>query len=197
MGFLNIAYLTIKIYQIDQAGDAVVFVKGVLYEDQGPTDYLTVETAKSNYQLELLEAMLIVVSFINAFVLFAFQYKQVILFKQPTSCLFPDSTFCTGIASYLSSIDWDLEKKSRNARLVVIRVNEDRLTWIMNVWNPSQGSLRMFTFFSPAQVLLMYLSSHQGHGALLFVAYFTSISVIDSLTAVLFSNRYVPTECCR
>lgn len=81
-----------------------------------------------------MELFLIATSFLNAIVLLGLQYKKVVLFHQPTQAAFPESEY---------NQDWDLEKKTRNAKLIMIEpdehtpITEPELKWVMTVWNPS------------------------------------------------------------
>jgi hypothetical protein len=70
---------------------------------------------------------------------------------------------------------------------------EEKLVWTLNIWNPSPGSLRLFTFFSPPQVLLFYLSSMQNCGFLIVIAGIVAIMVSRSNfnTVALLFNRFL------
>jgi hypothetical protein len=56
-------------------------------------------------------------------------------------------------------------------------VMEPTLKWVMHVWNPSEGSLRLFTWFSPAQLLMMYLSGNPNCRILIVCGYLTALMV--------------------
>ncbi|KAJ3354460.1 hypothetical protein HDU91_005775 [Kappamyces sp. JEL0680] len=59
--------------------------------------------------------------------------------------------------------------------MVTLDSGESRLTWVLKVWSPTTGALQIFTWFSPPQCLLIYLSSLPSQGSLLLAAYFTAI----------------------
>ena len=75
-----------------------------------------------------------------------------------------------------------------------INVTEPTLKWVMNVWNPKEGSLRLFTWFSPAQVLMMYLSGNPNCRILIVCGYLTALMVLYLNPDLLF-GRCVPTTC--
>ncbi|KAJ3272380.1 hypothetical protein HDV01_005563 [Terramyces sp. JEL0728] len=120
--FLNITQLTIKIYQQDSE-EIVKLKTHVVIEDEP-------------LALQVLELLLFAASFFNAIVLLGLQYKKAILFHQPTQAAFPESEY---------NQDWDLETKTRSAKLIMIDPDENtpiaepELKWVMTVWNPSDS----------------------------------------------------------
>jgi hypothetical protein len=67
----------------------------------------------SQNHFKLLEACLVLISILNAVSLILWQYKNVTLFHQRTA---PYNSLLRKSSEYPD--DWDLEKKSRNAKLV-------------------------------------------------------------------------------
>jgi hypothetical protein len=174
---LNILYLSIKFYQQDYQQDKIVQVKKVVLEDTNEFSFFLFSVLIIN-KLDALEYLLILGSIANTIWLFH-QSKKVILFNQPTQSQFPSSEY---------SDNWDLEKRTRNAKLTLLEVGtiqdgqnitEPTLKWVMNVWAPLDASLYLFTWFSPAQVLMMYLSGNPNCGILVVCGYLTAFMVFN------------------
>ncbi|KAI8892937.1 hypothetical protein BC833DRAFT_610196 [Globomyces pollinis-pini] len=159
---LNISLLLIKLYKNDQSAtiDSRYF----------KSTQIIINENQSGLYWDLLEYLLIIVSFANAGIL-GFQSKSLILFHQPTAPQYPDSEFDT---------NWDLSKKTRNAQIVLVdnpATNQLENHWELRIWSPSEFSLKIFTWFSPLQVLLIHLSDNEQCATFILAAYTTSLTL--------------------
>jgi hypothetical protein len=128
--FLNLFHIAIKFYQNELENDQFVATKSSPILDE-PKPFIL-------QAINAIEYVFIAISLVNAFVLLAMSYKQMVLFHQRTEPRFPDSEY---------GDDWDLEKKSRNAKLVMLEieselpdgtiVKDQQLKWTLNIWSPS------------------------------------------------------------
>ena len=111
---LNLTHFSLKLYQLDR--DELV-----IFERDQTMDYA-----------DLLEYCLLLLSFANAIYLFTYCKKPYSLMHHPTQEEYPSSEYSSG---------WDLELKSKNARLELLK--SDRLVWVLNLWDPHPGKILM------------------------------------------------------
>jgi hypothetical protein len=96
-----------------------------------------------------LEHFLLFLSFTNAARVFFLQFTDYPLFGLEVESKFDNS------------VAHELDKRNRSVRLKMFQfsANDYKLVWVLRVWSPTNGSLNLLSFFSPLQVLLVYLAT--------------------------------------
>ena len=160
---VNVLLLSIKISKSQSIENHNHTIYQVVLEDEN----LGIFTRLNHFEL-----ILLALSVLNAGLLFFTQYKSYPLFKHPTETAFPSMNVDGDVPP-----NWDLERKSRNCTLEIIKLDDQsqKLIWVLHMWSPRKGSLRLFTWFSPAQTLMIYLSNSSNQLLLIPIAYLTAI----------------------
>ena len=182
---LNLVHLSCKLLQLNEDGKELIigfngfgFVSGPIILDESEE--------QSSAWVFYVELLLVFLSFANAARVFFFQFKDYPLFSMETESRFESSETTN-----------DLDKRNRSVRLKMYQLptNNYQLVWVLRAWSPKSGSLNILSFFSPIQVLLVYLSN--ANPALLLLAFFSCLfihSLVDFYTQSIQDNRLLSHE---
>lgn len=130
----------------------------------------------NSYLLPTITVLLAMFSTVNT-VYLCTTFKKFILFKQPTE------------PRFIGDDQWKI--RSRNARIEEVDVGREdgkkESRWVLRVWSPPDGSLILFSLFSPPHVAIIYGTNGFNWVYYVPVAFFTSLTLYTIMA--LFRDR--------